>query len=129
MQRVRGVGGVFLRCTGDRAALLEWYAKNLGIEADPAWGGLVFAGEPAARDGLVWSFFEADTDYFGARSNAVMINYKVDDLDAMLAQLRAAGADVDDKIEASDFGRFGWCTDPEGNRIELWQPPDSPPAQ
>jgi predicted enzyme related to lactoylglutathione lyase len=73
--------------------------------------------------------FAADSKYFGDLSNEAMINFRVRDLDAMLAQLRAAGCEVDDKVERSDYGAFGWVTDPEGRRIELWQPPDKePPA-
>lgn len=67
--------------------------------------------------------FDADTDYFGSRKQQAMVNYRVNDLDAMLAQLRAAGAIVDSRIEDSEYGKFGWATDPEGNRLELWQPP------
>ena len=67
--------------------------------------------------------FDADTDYFGSHDQQAMVNYRVNDLDAMLAQLRAAGAIVDNRIEDSEYGKFGWATDPEGNRLELWQPP------
>jgi predicted enzyme related to lactoylglutathione lyase len=71
----------------------------------------------------IWSIFAGDTDYFGPSGQQSMVNYRVDDLDAMLEQLRAAGVSVDDKIEDGELGRFGWATDPEGNRLELWQPP------
>jgi len=71
----------------------------------------------------VWSIFDGDTDYFGPSGQQSMVNYRVPDLDAMLARLRDAGVPVEEKIEESEFGRFGWATDPEGNRLELWQPP------
>jgi predicted enzyme related to lactoylglutathione lyase len=71
----------------------------------------------------LWSPFAADTDYFGPGTQPYMVNFRVDDLDALLAQLRAAGVEVDERVDQSEFGRFGWITDPEGTRIELWQPP------
>ena len=71
--------------------------------------------------------FPQDSDYFGSRTNSFMVNFRVADLDAMLAQLRAGGCDVVDKIERSAYGQFGWVTDPDGNRVELWQPPDELP--
>ena len=119
MERVQGIGGTFLRAR-DAAALRRWYAEHLGVELEE-WGGQVFAN----RDGdhTVWAVFEGDTDYFGERSQQSMLNYRVRDLDAMLAQLRAAGAEVDDHLHEDENGRFGWAVDPEGNRFELWQPP------
>lgn len=122
MQRVLGVGGVFFRCKGDRTALLDWYKRHLGIDFDAGWGGVVFEHADAPGSGLTWSIFKSDTEYFGP-GNAFMINYKVADLDAMLAQLREAGVRVDDHVERSEYGQFGWCYDPEDNRIELWAPP------
>ena len=80
--------------------------------------------EGASKASTVWAAFPADTKYFGKGSQTAMVNYRVEKLDAMLAQLRSAKAMVDDKIEESGYGRFAWVTDPEGNRIELWQPPD-----
>ncbi|MEO0601359.1 MAG: VOC family protein [Myxococcota bacterium] len=122
MQRVLGVGGVFFRAKGDRKALLEWYRTHLGIEFEE-WGGRVFLTAEEPGNGLTWSIFESETTYFGP-GNAFMVNYKVADLDAMLVQLRDAGVEVDDHVERSEYGHFGWCKDPEGNRIELWQAPD-----
>jgi predicted enzyme related to lactoylglutathione lyase len=118
VERVLGIGGVFLRAR-DGSALRRWYADNLGIElAD--WGGCVFEAEEG--DVTVWSVFPADTDYFGPRDRQAMVNYRVRDLEAMLRQLRSAGAAVIDDIQVEENGRFGWVTDPEGNRIELWEP-------
>ena len=122
MERVTGIGGVFLRAQ-DPAALNAWYAEHLGIDGGPAAG--VWQQEAGPT---VWSGFDVDTDYFGRRDQAWMVNFRVRDLDAMLAQLRAAGAPVDDNIEEAEFGRFGWATDPEGNRFELWEPERPAPA-
>ena len=117
MERVAGIGGVFLR-GGDSDALRAWYVANLGITVEE-WGGCVFQAE--SGDATVWSIFAGDTDYW-PQAQQVMVNYRVSDLDAMLAQLRAAGAEVDEKVEELEFGRFGWAVDPEGSRFELWQP-------
>lgn len=123
MERVTGIGGVFFRAK-DPEALNAWYAEHLGTVP------------PAGREGVweqsagptVWSAFAADTDYFGRAEQAWMVNFRVADLDAMLAQLRAAGARVDPKVEDYAYGRFGWAHDPEGNRIELWQPTGEAPG-
>lgn len=116
MERVTGIGGVFYRAK-DPKALTAWYAENLGID-NPDMPGL-WMQEAGAT---VWSGFDADTDYFGRREQTWMINFRVNDLDAMLAQLRAAGVEVLDNVEEADYGRFGWAVDPEGNRFELWEP-------
>lgn len=117
MQRVNGIGGVFFRAK-DPQALNAWYSQHLGIgnPDDPQLPWIQDSGF------TVWSGFDEDTDYFGRREQAWMINFRVDDLDAMLAQLRDAGVEVLDKVEDYDYGRFGWAVDPEGNRFELWQP-------
>jgi len=111
MEKVTGIGGVFFKAS-DAEALRAWYQQNLGIDVDPNYGGAQFGD-------TVWSIFKAESRHF---DKPLMINYRVANLDAMLAQLREAGVAVDDKIDDSDFGRFGWATDPEGNRIELWEP-------
>ena len=120
MERVLGLGGIFFKARDPRA-LATWYRDNLGvpIEAGQNYGTF---GSTAAGEQTVWSAFPPDTEYFGPGSAPFMVNYRVRDLDAMLAQLRAAGASVEERIEEYDYGRFGWATDPEGNRFELWQP-------
>ena len=120
MEHVIGIGGVFLKAR-DPQALAAWYREQLGIliETGQTYGMLTSA---AAGETTVWSNFPANTPYFGPGSATFMVNYRVRDLDAMLAQLRAGGAQVDDRIEEHSYGRFGWATDPEGNRFELWQP-------
>jgi catechol 2,3-dioxygenase-like lactoylglutathione lyase family enzyme len=125
MARVIGIGGVFFR-SGDPERLYAWYEKHLGLHRTP--GGVLFPWRQADREGgdrtTVWSLFPRDTDYFGPANPAFMVNYIVDDLDGMVADLRAAGAQVEDRQEESEYGRFAWVTDPEGNRVELWQPPN-----
>ncbi len=126
MAKVLGIGGVFFR-SDDPDQLYGWYEKHLGLRRNH--GVVLFPWRQAdeTRDHMtVWSVFPRDTKYFGAANPSFMVNYIVDDLDGMLAELRAAGANVDEKQEDHEYGRFGWVTDPEGNRIELWQPPSRP---
>ena len=116
MERVLGIGGYFVRAA-DPAALSMWYRDCLGLDVDENGAWRQEAGP------TVFATFESDTDYFGSRAQQAMLNFRVRDLDAMLAQLRAKGAAA--AAETQDMegvGRFGWVTDPEGNRIELWQP-------
>ncbi len=116
MERVLGIGGYFIRAA-DPVALAAWYRDCLGLDADENGLWRQVAGP------TVFATFESGTDYFGSRAQQVMINFRVGDLEAMLAQLRAKGADVDSETqEMEGVGRFGWVTDPESNRIELWQP-------
>jgi predicted enzyme related to lactoylglutathione lyase len=116
-ERVLGIGGFFFRAE-DPAALARWYEQHLGIECAPD-GDEIWQQEAGLT---VFAPFPADTEYFGRRDQQTMLNFRVGDLDAMLSQLRGVGADVDAKVEDYDYGRFGWVTDPEGNRIELWEP-------
>ena len=116
MERVLGIGGYFLRAS-DPAALTAWYRDCLGLDIDeyglwqPEAGPTVFAA------------FEAETDYFGSRSQQTMLNFRVRDVEAMLRQLRDKGANAAEEVQDMEgVGRFGWVTDPEGNRIELWEP-------
>lgn len=123
MARVTGIGGVFLRARNHKT-LAAWYAEHLGIKLE-TWGGVKFAWSdevPPTTGSTTWSLFPLDTKYFGPGNQAAMINYRVDDLDALLAQLSAAGVEVDPHRENASYGRFAWITDPEGNRLELWQP-------
>lgn len=129
MQRVRGIGGVFFKAK-DPAALGTWYRENLGIPVEP-WGGHGFTWsehDPKGDAITVWSPMPETTTYYEPSTKPFMINFRVDDLDAMLLQLREKGCEVDDKLEESEYGRFGWVMDPEGNRVELWQPPEKAPA-
>jgi predicted enzyme related to lactoylglutathione lyase len=116
MERVVGIGGYFLRAA-DPAALGAWYRDCLGLDADE--NGL-WSQEAGPS---VFATFDSGTDYFGSRTQQTMLNFRVDDLEAMLVQLHAKGADVaEETMDMEGVGRFGWVTDPEGNRIELWQP-------
>jgi predicted enzyme related to lactoylglutathione lyase len=127
MGRVTGVGGVFFKAR-DKAALLAWYRDHLGIDVQ-SWGGTVFdwrdATDPAKEGSTAWSIFDAKAKKFDPSPAPFMINYRVDDLDAVLAALKAAGAEIDPRVEDTDYGRFAWVMDPEGHRIELWQPKES----
>jgi predicted enzyme related to lactoylglutathione lyase len=125
MKRVTGIGGIFFKAR-DPKALAAWYQTHLGIDVQP-WGGAAFRwGGPDNPEGVgttIWSPFAADTGYFAPSEASFMVNYRVDDLHALLAALRAEGVTVQDKVEESEYGRFGWVIDPEGNKLELWQPP------
>ena len=121
MARITGLGGIFFK-SRDPAALSAWYAQHLGLNVDD-WGGARFDENEQRPGYMLWSPFAADTGYFGPGTQPYMINFRVDDLDALLAQLRAADVEVDERVEQSEFGRFGWIIDPEGTRVELWQPP------
>jgi predicted enzyme related to lactoylglutathione lyase len=122
MAKVTGVGGVFLR-SADPKALGAWYAKYLGVEVGDYGATFLWKDEVPMRTGMTaWNPFPIDTTYFGEGNQAVMINYRVDDLDALLVDLAAAGVWVDPKRQNESYGRFAWIKDCDGNRVELWQP-------
>ena len=125
MKRVTGIGGIFFKAKNQKK-MYEWYEKHLGLVREPHGQCVTLRWREAdhpEREGLTaWSIFETDTKYFNPGSAPFMINYRVDDLDALLETLRAEGVEIDPKREDYDYGRFGWATDPEGNRFELWQP-------
>lgn len=125
MKRVTGIGGIFFHAQ-DPAALRAWYARHLGIEVQP-WGGATFAwtdaaGQPGGGT-TIWSIGAAGSGHFAPSQAPFMINYRVDDLATLLQALRAEGCQVLDQTDDSEFGKFGWVIDPEGNKVELWQPP------
>jgi predicted enzyme related to lactoylglutathione lyase len=126
MARVLGIGGVFFK-SKDPKALGEWYRTHLGLNVEE-WGGVSFPwvtpDNPTGTGATLWNPFKEDTKYFAPSTASFMINFRVHDLHALLAALRAEGCDVDAKVDESDFGKFGWVQDPEGNRVELWQPPE-----
>ncbi|MEO8274881.1 MAG: VOC family protein [Thermoanaerobaculia bacterium] len=125
MNRVSGIGGIFIKAK-DPVALRDWYRVHLGIAIEE-WGGAAFSwrspGNPEGIGSTVWSIMPETSTYFAPSTSTFMVNYRVEDLDAVLAALRAEGCAVDEKSEATEFGKFGWVVDPEGNKIELWQPP------
>lgn len=127
MARVTGVGGVFLR-SPDPKRLTAWYAQHLHIELT-AFGGIEFRWTdeiPAGTGTTLWSAFPEDTPYFGSRTpnpQQTMLNYRVDDLEALLQELATAGVWIDPHQDSGEYGHFAWIQDCDGNRLELWQPP------
>lgn len=120
MARVTGIGGVFLRAQ-DPTALAAWYRDHLGVPVgEGSFAVFTWGGDLAGS--TIWAVFPDDTEYFGPSGQGGMVNFRVADLDQVLTELRAEGVEVLDRIEEHEFGRFGWIADPEGNRIELWQP-------
>jgi catechol 2,3-dioxygenase-like lactoylglutathione lyase family enzyme len=125
--RVTGLGGIFFKAKNTKK-LQAWYRKHLGLPLDPNWGGMAFpwrdAKNPKKKGSTIWSAFEAGTKYFGPGKQGHMINYRVANLKKLLAVLKKEGVWIDPKgLEASEYGRFAWIKDGEGNRIELWEPP------
>jgi predicted enzyme related to lactoylglutathione lyase len=126
MKRVTGVGGIFFK-SDDPEITYQWYEKHLGITRAADGSGVSFpwrkAEDPDKTGMTIWSVFPRQSKYFGPGSSPFMINYRVDDLDGLLKALAAEGVQIDPHREEADFGRFAWITDPDGNRIELWEPP------
>ena len=124
MKRVTGIGGIFFKAK-DPEQLKAWYAMHLGLPLKED-GDVSFPWRemdaPEKTGRTVWAPFPKETDYFKPSNAALMINYRVENLDTLLTQLRKEGVTVDDRVEEYDYGRFGWIMDPEGNRIELWEP-------
>ena len=118
-EKVTGIGGVFFKAR-DPNALTAWYRQHLGVPVEDGHADFHWHDKdrPGQTGRTIWSIFPATTDYFGS---AIMINYRVANLDRLLEQLREAGIAVE-KVEDHDYGRFAWIIDPEGNRIELWEP-------
>jgi predicted enzyme related to lactoylglutathione lyase len=125
--RVHGIGGVFFRAN-DPKALADWYRRHLDFDV-AGWGGVVFPWQRAdtQQSGCtLWSPFARGTRYFEPSGREFMLNLRVDDLDAVLTELRSEGCHVLDRREDSEYGRFGYVVDPEGTLLELWQPPTEP---
>jgi predicted enzyme related to lactoylglutathione lyase len=125
MRRVTGIGGIFMSAQ-DPKALCDWYKKHLGIDVQ-SWGGAAFdwtdsEGNPT-KGTTAWSIGPADGKHFAPSKSTFMVNYRVEDLDALLKALREEGCNVLEKTDDSEYGKFGWVMDPEGNKVELWQPP------
>jgi catechol 2,3-dioxygenase-like lactoylglutathione lyase family enzyme len=123
-EKVTGIGGIFFRAQ-DPSRMSAWYREHLGIPLEDGHADFFWRNpeRPEEKGRTTWALFPADTDYFGPSRPAFMINYRVANLDRMLAQLRTQGVTIE-KVEDYDYGRFAWTTDPEGNRIELWEPKD-----
>lgn len=124
MARVTGIGGVFFKSRDDSAALAAWYKTHLGIPLE-SWGGAVlrWPDDTADDKGLtVWTVADKDSQWFRPSESVFMINYRVDDLDALIAQLRADGVEIVAGPDSHENGKFAWIMDPEGNKVELWEP-------
>jgi len=126
MKRVTGIGGIFFKAK-DAPALRSWYQRHLGIDVQ-VWGGAAFDwvdsdGKPTSGT-TAWSIASSESDQFAPSQAAFMINYRVEDLRGLVAALRAEGCNVVDEIDESEHGKFCHVIDPEGNKVELWQPPD-----
>jgi predicted enzyme related to lactoylglutathione lyase len=124
MARVTGIGGVFFKAKGDPRALAEWYGTYLGLNFEP-WGGAVLKWPEDGNEdrGLtVWHLAEPASEWFAPSTQPFMINYRVDDLAAIAARLETGGYPLLKEIEDHPNGRFAWVMDPDGNKVELWQP-------
>ena len=124
MARITGIGGVFFKSRRDNAALAKWYQQHLGMELADFGGAVLRWPDDKADDGglTVWHVAEKDSQWFSPSDSAFMINYRVDNLDELLAQLRAGGVDIVSGPESHENGKFAWIMDPDGNKIELWEP-------
>jgi predicted enzyme related to lactoylglutathione lyase len=124
MKRVTGLGGMFFKSRDPKAAL-DWYRKHLGIDSAD-WGGFAFQWrqreQPDEVGHTVWSAFADDTEYFAPSNESFMVNFRVDDLDGLIAALETEGVDVVGEVQHHENGKFAWILDPEGRKIELWQP-------
>jgi len=124
MAKVTGVGGVFFKSRNDSGALAAWYREHLGMPLE-AFGGAIlrWPDDKAADGGLtVWHVAGKDSKWFSPSASSIMINYRVDDLSALLEQLRAAGVQIVQGPESHENGKFAWIMDPDENKIELWEP-------
>ena len=124
MAKITGIGGVFFKSAGKGSDLSDWYAKNLGLQLE-SWGGAILRWpEDTAEDGglTVWSTANSDTKWFSPSDASFMINYRVDDLDELLEQLRQNGVEIVSGPESAENGKFAWIMDPDGNKLELWEP-------
>jgi len=124
MARITGIGGVFFKSRNDRAALAAWYQQHLGIQLESFGGAVLRWPDDKAEDkGLtVWHIAEKESQWFSPSDSSFMINYRVDDLTEMIAQLRAGGVEIIQGPESHENGKFAWLMDPEGNKVELWEP-------
>jgi predicted enzyme related to lactoylglutathione lyase len=124
MAKVTGIGGVFFKSRNDSAALAAWYQKHLGMTLESFGGAILRWPDDKAEDnGLtVWHIAEKESQWFSPSDSAFMINYRVDNLGEMIAQLRADGVEVIRGPESHENGKFAWVMDPEGNKVELWEP-------
>lgn len=121
MKRVIGLGGIFFK-SDDSAALKAWYSKHLGIITDQYGATFSWQDSKGNTGHTVWSLFKKDTDYFKPGDQEYMINYRVENLEALLKVLKEEGVQIAGEMEVYDYGKFGWIIDPEGHKVELWEP-------
>lgn len=125
MKKVTGIGGIFFK-SKDPKKISDWYGKNLGLVINPYGSVFEFrqGSDPSKKGYTVWSPFKKDSDYFSPSKDDFMLNYRVDDLNSLLEELRSNGVDVVGEIEEFEYGKFAHIMDPEGRKIELWEPID-----
>ena len=124
MAKVTGIGGVFFKSTTDHKKLAEWYRQNLGLQLEP-WGGAIlkWADDTSDDQGItVWHAADTNTEWFSPSPSSFMINYRIDSMSEMLAQLKRNGVDILKGPESHENGKFAWVLDPDGNKVELWEP-------
>ena len=124
MARITGIGGVFFKSRNDNAALAAWYQKHLGLPLADFGGAVLRWPDDKAEDGglTVWHVAEKESQWFAPSDSPFMINYRVDNLEEMIAQLRAGGVEIVGGPESHENGKFAWVVDPDGNKVELWEP-------
>ena len=124
MARITGSGGVFFKCQGDSKALAAWYQKHLGLALEPYGGAVLRWTDDKAGDGgaTAWHVAGKDSKWFSPSTSPFMINYRVDNLDEILEQLRAGGVQVVQGPDSDENGKFAWIMDPDENKVELWEP-------
>ena len=124
MAKITGIGGVFIKSSGKGAELAAWYKENLGLTLE-SWGGAILKWpDDKAEDGglTVWSSADADSKWFSPSESSFMINYRVDNLDELLASLKENGVEIQKGPDSEENGKFAWIMDPDGNKVELWEP-------
>ncbi len=124
MAKVTGIGGVFFKSNNDNKALAQWYEKYLGVKLEDFGGAIMNWRDDKAEDGgmTVWHAAEKDTEWFSPSASNFMINYRIDDMAGMIAQLKKGGVDIQKGPESHENGKFAWIMDPDGNKVELWEP-------
>lgn len=124
MAKITGIGGVFIKSKGKGSELAEWYKTNLGLDLE-SWGGAIlkWPDDKAEDKGVtVWSAADSDTKWFSPSESSFMINYRVDNMDELLDHLKQNGVEIQKGPESHENGKFAWIMDPDGNKVELWEP-------
>ena len=126
MKRVTGIGGIFFKCK-DPESVKKWYNDHLGIKSDQYGGAFIWRehNDPDHKGYTAWGPFSDTTKYFSPSNKDYMFNYRVDNLEKLLEVLKEEGVEIVGEMEEYEYGKFGWIMDPEGNKIELWEPVDS----